>query len=125
LSAGEAQRVKLASLLGAELTGVTVLLDEPTRGLHPREVDALGDALAELRDAGNTVVLVDHDPLLLRRADRFVVLGPGAGEDGGRLLAWGPTGAVQRDGRPTVQAVVGAGARASSAGGRSRRTPGG
>ena len=121
LSAGEAQRVKLASLLGAELTGVTVLLDEPTRGLHPREVDALADALAELRDAGNTIVLVDHDPLLLRRADRFVVLGPGAGEGGGRLLASGPAAAVRRDGDATVRAVVGAGA--GSAGPRSRRTP--
>jgi excinuclease ABC subunit A len=123
LSAGEAQRVKLASLLGAELTGVTVLLDEPTRGLHPREVDALGDALGELRDAGNTVVLVDHDPLLLRRADRLVVLGPGAGEGGGRLLASGPAAAVRRDGSATVRAVVGAG-RAPAAGGRSRRTTG-
>jgi excinuclease ABC subunit A len=120
LSAGEAQRVKLASLLGAELTGVTVLLDEPTRGLHPREVDALGDALGDLRDAGNTVVLVDHDPLLLRRADRLVVLGPGAGEGGGRLLASGPAAAVRRDGSATVRAVVGAGA--GWAGGRSRRS---
>src|SRR4029078_10499449 len=94
LSAGEAQRVKLASLLGAELTGVTVLLDEPTRGLHPREVDALDDALGELRDAGHRGVPLDHDSLLLRRADRFVVLGPGAGEDGGRLLASGPAAAV-------------------------------
>ncbi|HET8640715.1 MAG TPA: AAA family ATPase, partial [Pseudonocardiaceae bacterium] len=68
LSAGEVQRVRLASLLGAELTGLTVLLDEPSRGLHPSEVDALGAALAELRDGGNTVVLVDHDRHLVARA---------------------------------------------------------
>jgi excinuclease ABC subunit A len=122
LSAGEAQRVKLASLLGAELTGVTVLLDEPTRGLHPREVDALGDALAELRDVGNTVVLVDHDPLLVRRADRLVVLGPGAGDLGGRLLASGAAAAVRRDGSAAARAVVGA-ASSSPSRGRSRRTP--
>jgi excinuclease ABC subunit A len=87
LSAGEAQRVKLAGLLGAELTGMTVLLDEPTRGLHPREVDALGAALCRLRDAGNTVLLVDHDPDLVARADRVLVVGPGAGREGGRLLS--------------------------------------
>jgi excinuclease ABC subunit A len=86
LSAGEAQRVKLASLLGAQLTGMTVLLDEPTRGLHPREVDALGEALCDLRDTGNTVVLVDHDPEVVTRADHVVVFGPGAGHEGGRVL---------------------------------------
>ncbi len=86
LSAGEAQRVRLASLLGTELTGLTVLLDEPSRGLHPREVDALASALEDLRGAGNTVVLVDHDPRLVWRADRLVVVGPGAGAAGGRIL---------------------------------------
>ncbi|MBM7789570.1 excinuclease ABC subunit UvrA [Tenggerimyces flavus] len=86
LSAGEAQRIKLASLLGADLSGMTVLLDEPTRGLHPREVDGLADSLCRLRDAGNTIVLVDHDPVLVSRADQTVVLGPAAGRDGGRVL---------------------------------------
>lgn len=99
LSAGEAQRVKLASLLGTELTGMTVLLDEPSRGLHPREVDALADAVGDLRDAGNTVVLVDHDPRLIGRADRLIVMGPGAGAAGGRLLAAGPAGEVRGLGR--------------------------
>jgi excinuclease ABC subunit A len=126
LSAGEAQRVKLASLLGAELTGVTVLLDEPSRGLHPREVGALGDTLAELRDIGNTVVVVDHDPLLVGRADRLVVLGPGAGVDGGRLLASGPAARVRRASDSAVQAIVG---RPRSGGGtppvRTRRRPSG
>ena len=99
LSEGEAQRVKLASLLGTELTGMTVLLDEPSRGLHPREVDALADALGDLRDAGNTVILVDHDPRLIERADRLVVMGPAASAAGGRLLASGAAGEVQRRGR--------------------------
>ena len=66
---------------------MTVLLDEPTRGLHPREVDALGEALCGLRDAGNTVLLVDHDPTVVSRADQVVVFGPGAGREGGRVLA--------------------------------------
>jgi excinuclease ABC subunit A len=99
LSAGEAQRVKLAALLGTELTGMTVLLDEPSRGLHPREVDALADALGDLRDAGNTVILVDHDQRLVDRADRLTVMGPGAGAAGGRVLAEGSVGDVRRLGR--------------------------
>jgi excinuclease ABC subunit A len=106
LSAGEAQRVKLASLLGAELGGLTVLLDEPTRGLHPREVDALGDALAELRDAGNTIVLVDHDPRLVERVDQLVVVGPGAGSHGGRVLASGPAADLRKDRRRSLRAIL-------------------
>jgi len=89
LSAGEAQRVKLAGLLGSGLTSLTVLLDEPSRGLHPSEVQALVGALVELRDEGNTVVVVEHDPLLIRSADKLVDLGPGAGVEGGRIVAQG------------------------------------
>jgi excinuclease ABC subunit A len=87
LSAGEAQRLKLASLLGGELTGMTVLLDEPSRGLHPSEVGALGDELVALRDQGNTILVVEHDRALIDRADEIVVLGPGAGRAGGRIVA--------------------------------------
>ena len=89
LSAGEAQRVKLAGLLGSELTNLTVLLDEPSRGLHPREVDALFDALAELREEGNTVVLVEHDLELIEKADYIVDVGPGPGVEGGEIVAQG------------------------------------
>ena len=89
LSAGEAQRLKLASLLGGELTGITVLLDEPSRGLHPSEVAALGDELLALRDQGNTLLLVEHDRELIERADEVVVLGPGAGRAGGKVIARG------------------------------------
>jgi len=107
LSAGEAQRLRLAALLGTELSGLTVLLDEPSRGLHRREVDALGDALRDLVEAGNTVVVVDHDTALVDRADHLVVLGPGAGPEGGRLLAAGPAHDVRTMPRGDIQAIVG------------------
>jgi excinuclease ABC subunit A len=89
LSAGEAQRVKLAGLLGSGLTSLTVLLDEPTRGLHPREVNALYKALRELKDEGNTVVLVEHDMELIGKADHIIDMGPGAGTHGGEVVAQG------------------------------------
>ncbi|MFD5682632.1 excinuclease ABC subunit UvrA [Streptomyces bacillaris] len=95
LSAGELQRVRLTALLGAELTGMTVLLDEPSRGLHPREVDVLGQVLEELRDQGNTVILVDHDPRLADRADHRIVMGPAAGRHGGTVLASGTAAQVR------------------------------
>jgi excinuclease ABC subunit A len=106
LSAGEAQRVKLASLLGSELSGMTVLLDEPTRGLHPGEVDALADAIGDLRNGANTVVLVEHDPRLLDRVDHLVVLGPDAGAGGGRVLAAGPASSVRSSRAAGVRAVL-------------------
>ena len=90
LSAGEAQRVKLASVLGGGLLGMTLLLDEPSRGLHPREVDALAGALCELRDAGNTVITVEHDAGVIARADHVIEIGPGSGADGGRVVYAGP-----------------------------------
>lgn len=96
LSAGEAQRVKLAGLLGSGLTSLTVLLDEPSRGMHPSEVDALLDVLCELRDEGNTVIVVEHDPLFLRAADHLVDMGPGAGISGGEIVAQGRLDEVLR-----------------------------
>jgi excinuclease ABC subunit A len=89
LSAGEAQRVRLSGLLGSRLTSLTVILDEPTRGMHPSEVESLVDALRELRDEGNTVLVVEHDPLLIRAADQLVEMGPGAGVAGGQVVASG------------------------------------
>ncbi|HUS78867.1 MAG TPA: ATP-binding cassette domain-containing protein, partial [Patescibacteria group bacterium] len=96
LSAGEAQRVRLAGLLGSGLTNLTVLLDEPTRGLHPSEVDAMLDALREMRGAGNTVIVVEHDPLVIGAADHVVDMGPGAGTAGGRIVAQGSLDDVAR-----------------------------
>jgi excinuclease ABC subunit A len=95
-SAGEAQRIKLAGLLGSGLTSLTVLLDEPTRGLHPSEVDALVGALTELRDEGNTVIVVEHDPELIRAADYLIDVGPGAGAAGGEIVAQGTPEQVSR-----------------------------
>jgi excinuclease ABC subunit A len=103
LSAGEAQRVRLASLLGSGLTSLTLLLDEPTRGLHPREVAALTQALLELRDQGNTVIVVEHDLELVRAADHVVELGPGAGAAGGRVVARGTPAQVARGRGPTAR----------------------
>jgi excinuclease ABC subunit A len=89
LSAGEVQRVRLAALLSSGLTSLTLLLDEPTRGLHPAEVQALLEALLELRREGNTVIVVEHDPLIWRAADHLIELGPGAGRAGGQVVAQG------------------------------------
>jgi excinuclease ABC subunit A len=102
---------------------MTVLLDEPTRGLHPREVDALADAIDGLRDGGNTVVLVDHDGRLLDRVDHLVVLGPDAGAGGGRLLAAAAAPTVRRSTSAAVKAVLGS-PRPGRIGGP-RRTPSG
>ncbi len=89
LSAGEAQRLRLAALLGSGLTGVLYILDEPTIGLHPRDTQRLIDVLRRLRDLGNTVLVVEHDLELIRAADYLVDFGPGAGRPGGRLSPLG------------------------------------
>jgi excinuclease ABC subunit A len=89
LSAGEVQRVRLANLLGSGLTSLTLVLDEPTHGLHPAEVEALIQALTRLRDEGNTVILVEHDLQMMRAADYLVDMGPGAGRQGGEVVAQG------------------------------------
>jgi excinuclease ABC subunit A len=105
LSAGEAQRIKLASVLGGGLVGMTVLLDEPSRGLHPAEVSALARSLSELRDAGNTVIAVEHDATLIRAADDIIEIGPGPGRAGGRLIDLDSVQSVTRavrDGRVAI-----------------------
>ncbi len=94
LSAGEAQRLRLASLLGSGLTGVLYVLDEPTIGLHPRDTGRLIDVLGRLRDQGNTVLVIEHDLEMLRAADFIVDVGPGAGRNGGRVVVAGPPEAV-------------------------------
>ena len=89
LSAGEAQRIRLAGLLGSNLTSLTVLLDEPTRGLHPSEIDGLLKALTSLRDDNNTVIVVEHDPQVIKAADHVIDIGPGPGAAGGEIVAQG------------------------------------
>ena len=89
LSGGEMQRIRLASQIGSGLTGVLYVLDEPTIGLHPRDNERLIATLKELRDRGNTVVVVEHDEEMMRNADYIVDLGPGAGREGGKLMYQG------------------------------------
>ncbi|MFP4469869.1 MAG: excinuclease ABC subunit UvrA, partial [Bacteroidales bacterium] len=89
LSGGEAQRVRLAAQLGNGLTGLTYVLDEPTVGLHPADTGKLMGIIRELRNAGNTVVIVEHDREVILGADHLIELGPGAGEAGGNLIASG------------------------------------
>jgi excinuclease ABC subunit A len=86
LSGGESQRIQLATSLGSHLIGALYVLDEPSIGLHPRDTQRLIDILKSLRDLGNTVLLVEHDPDTIAAADHIIDLGPGAGELGGRLL---------------------------------------
>src|SRR2546426_8200738 len=89
LSGGEGQRIRLATQIGSKLRGVLYVLDEPSIGLHHRDNDRLLKALEELRDLGNTVLVVEHDEETIRRADYVIDLGPGAGRHGGNLVAHG------------------------------------
>ena len=89
LSGGETQRIRLAAQLGSNLRGVCYILDEPTIGLHPADNRKLLESLQKLRDKGNTVVIVEHDPETMKKADILVELGPGAGSNGGKLVAQG------------------------------------
>jgi len=89
LSGGESQRIRLASQIGTELTGVVYILDEPSIGLHARDNARLIEALCRLRDIGNTVVVVEHDDEMMRTADHIIDFGPGAGALGGRVVAKG------------------------------------
>ena len=89
LSGGEAQRIQLATSLGSRLVGTLYVLDEPSIGLHPRDTHRLVKILHDLRDLGNTILVVEHDPDIMRAADCILDLGPGAGENGGKLIAEG------------------------------------
>ncbi len=89
LSGGEAQRIQLATSLGSRLVGTLYVLDEPSIGLHPRDTHRLVKILHDLRNLGNTILVVEHDPDIMRAADRILDLGPGAGENGGKLIAGG------------------------------------
>jgi len=106
LSSGEARRVHLSSALGAGVTGTLYVLDEPSIGLHPRDTERLGEVLKQLAEAGNTVVLVEHDTALIRRADHVIELGPAAGKHGGRIVYAGPPGALAQADTATGRALV-------------------
>jgi excinuclease ABC subunit A len=94
LSGGESQRIQLATSLGSHLVGALYVLDEPSIGLHPRDTQRLIDILKSLRDLGNTVLVVEHDPDTIQAADCVIDLGPGAGELGGKILFCGPYAAM-------------------------------
>ena len=97
LSGGESQRIQLATSLGSHLVGALYVLDEPSIGLHPRDTQRLIDILKSLRDLGNTVLVVEHDPDTIEAADRVIDLGPGAGELGGKLLFSGTYPEILKD----------------------------
>jgi excinuclease ABC subunit A len=90
LSGGEVERVNLTTCLGASLTGTLFVLDEPTVGLHPRDIDRLVGVMHGLRDKGNTLVVVEHEQTVMNAADHLVDLGPGAGQHGGQIIYQGP-----------------------------------
>jgi len=97
LSGGEAQRIRLATQIGSGLTGVVYILDEPSIGLHQRDNRRLLNTLKRLRDQGNTLVVVEHDEETIREADWVVDIGPGAGTQGGRVVAQGPVEAIMAE----------------------------
>ncbi len=97
LSGGECQRVALTSALGSSLVNMLYVLDEPTAGLHPADVDRLSDSIVGLRDRGNTVLVVEHDETLIRMADRVIEIGPAAGVSGGRVMFQGTPKQMLRD----------------------------
>src|SRR5438067_8134083 len=96
LSGGEAQRIQLATSLGSQLVGALYVLDEPSIGLHSRDTDKLIRILHDLRDLGNTILVVEHDAEIMKAADHILDLGPGAGEHGGRVVAVGSYDEMRR-----------------------------
>src|ERR1041384_4559000 len=100
LSGGEAQRIALSNALGSRLVDTLYVLDEPSIGLHPHDIDRLLGLLRRLATAGNTVVVVEHDPAAMAVADWMVELGPGSGEAGGQLVYQGPAAAGREANTP-------------------------
>ena len=94
LSGGEVQRINLTTALGTSLVNTLFVLDEPSIGLHPRDMGRVIDVMHRLRDAGNSLVVVEHDPQVMLAADRILDMGPGPGERGGEIVYFG---AAQRD----------------------------
>ncbi|MFF7243446.1 excinuclease ABC subunit UvrA [Embleya sp. NPDC008237] len=105
VSGGEGQRLKMVRYLGSSLTGMTYIFDEPSVGLHPRDVVRLNDLLTRLRDKGNTVLVVEHDPDVIAIADHIVDVGPGAGIHGGTVTFEGGFAELCRSNSPTGQAL--------------------
>lgn len=106
LSGGESQRVKTVKHLGSSLIEMTYVVDEPTVGLHPTDVASMTRLLARLRDSGNSVLVVEHDPAVMACADQVVELGPGAGAEGGRLVFQGTFAELRTADTPTARALA-------------------
>ena len=96
LSGGEVQRINLTTALGTSLVGTLFVLDEPSIGLHPRDIGRIVGVMQRLRDAGNTLVVVEHDPKVMQAADRVLDIGPGPGEHGGEIVFYGPVAELAR-----------------------------
>ena len=107
LSGGEAQRIRLATQIGAQLTGVLYILDEPSIGLHQRDNQRLINSLRQLRDGGNTVIVVEHDKEMMLSSDHIIDIGPGAGEHGGRIVAEGSPKTLLANDSETAQYLRG------------------
>jgi len=107
LSGGEAQRIRLATQIGSQLVGVLYILDEPSIGLHQRDNARLIDALKNLRDAGNSVIVVEHDKDMMMQADHVIDIGPGAGIHGGRIVAAGTPKELLKNSSVTSQYITG------------------
>ncbi len=106
LSGGEAQRIRLARQLGSGLTGVLYVLDEPTIGLHPRDSDRLNKALMQLKELGNTLLMVEHDPLTICKADYLLDFGPHSGQQGGFVVAKGTLKQLMRNSKSLTGAYL-------------------
>src|SRR5690625_2588302 len=106
LSGGESQRIKTVKHLGSSLMAMTYVVDEPTVGLHPTDVESMVRLLEELRDSGNSVLVVEHDPAVMAHADQVVEIGPGAGADGGRLVFQGTLAQLREADTPTGRALA-------------------
>ena len=122
LSGGEVQRINLTTALGTSLVNTLFVLDEPSIGLHPRDMQRVIGVMKRLRDAGNSLVVVEHDPQIMLEADRILDLGPGAGERGGEIVFYGSPGelALARDARSPAQYLSGRRSVAADAGERRR-----
>jgi excinuclease ABC subunit A len=129
LSGGEVQRINLTTALGTSLVNTLFVLDEPSIGLHPRDMQRVIGVMKRLRDAGNSLVVVEHDPQIMLEADRILDLGPGAGERGGEIVFFGTPAGIRADAGSLTGQYLGGHKRVASAapvaafGGRASRAP--
>jgi excinuclease ABC subunit A len=103
LSGGESQRIRLATQIGSQLSGITYILDEPSIGLHQRDNHQLIKALRKLSDAPNTVLVVEHDKDIMLESDYIIDIGPGAGEHGGKIIAQGTPAEFKKNNTTTAK----------------------